>query len=508
MPPRHGKSELISKYAPAWFLGNFPHRKVMLASYNDLFAASWGRKAREVLKEEQDLFGIGLNPLTTGGGNWELQFTKEGRNAQGIMVTGGVGGGLTGKGAHLLIIDDPIKNAEEAQSAATREAHWEWWLSTVRTRLQKGAGVILVMTRWHEDDLAGRFLANDPHRDKHGNVLPDGVRREDVEGDEWDVLNLPGFAEAPDVPEHVMESWGEIDDVAFQAACDEWKADWRDDIGRRDGEVLWPEMFDGPWMEQTRRAQGVYWFSAMYQQRPSPASGLHFKRDTFQYYERTLAEGAAEAVYQLYRHDGTVELIGETYMRKFQTADCAASEDQNADYTVVSTWGVTPRSDVLLLNVDRQRRDTTRMPGFIKSCFHAAGNILFLGIERLGHGLNAIQALLNEGLPIVKLEADKDKLSRSIPAQVLYSNHKVFHPKHAHYLADFEDELLKFPNGKNDDQVDTVSYMAIKLPTLGSAAQPRSGNRDTQRPGVPERQHARRARRGKPLTGGVRNREF
>ena len=206
MPPRHGKSELISKYAPAWFLGNFPHKKVMLASYADTFAASWGRKAREVLDEESGLFGVRLDPVTTGGQEWNMLTTPQGRKARGVMVTAGVGGGLTGKGAHFLIIDDPVKNAEEAQSQAVRDAHWDWWVSTVRTRLQKGAGVVLVMTRWHEDDLAGRFLANDPLRDKYGNLLPDGERRTDVEGDHWEVLNLPAFAECPDPPSHVSEA--------------------------------------------------------------------------------------------------------------------------------------------------------------------------------------------------------------------------------------------------------------------------------------------------------------
>jgi predicted phage terminase large subunit-like protein len=504
MPPRHGKSELISKYAPAWFLGNFPHRKVMLASYADDFAQGWGRKAREVLLDNRELFGVELDPVTTGGKEWNMLRTREGRKARGVMTTAGVGGGLTGKGAHFLVIDDPVKNAEEAQSQRTRDAHWDWWVSTVRTRLQKGAGVVLVMTRWHEDDLAGRFLASDPLRDKDGVLLPEGERRLDVDGDHWELLNLPAFAEAGDPPADVREAWAGLDDSELELAEREWLAGWRDQIGRGDGDALWPDMFPAEWLEATAAAQGVYWFSAMYQQRPSPASGLHFKRDTFSYYD--VDESGAERVFRLYRPDGQVELVGENYVRKFQTVDCAASEEQGADFTVVSTWGVTPKSDVLWLHMDRQRRDTTRMPGFVESCYRAQAPMLFMAIERLGHGLNAIQHLLAKGLPIVKLEADRDKLSRSIPAQVLYGNRKCFHPRHAHWLDDAEDELVKFPNGAHDDIVDTVSYMAIRLPFVGSGGDVRSGS-SADRKGRTDSRAPVRRRRGRPLTAGLRDME-
>lgn len=432
----------------------------MLASYADTFASTWGRKAREVLHEESGLFGVTLDPVTTGGQEWNMLMTAQGRKARGVMVTAGVGGGLTGKGAHFLVIDDPVKNAEEAQSQTTRDAHWNWWLSTVRTRLQKGAGVILVMTRWHEDDLAGRFLANDPLRDKSGELLPEGERREDVDGDHWEVLNLPAFAEAPD---------DEVD-----------RESWRDAMGRAEGDVLWPEMFDADWMDQTRRAQGTYWFSAMYQQRPAPASGLHFKRDTFQYHDVEALNSAGEPIFTLYRKDGTVELVDSSYCQKYQTCDCAASEDEAADYTVVNSWYVTPQRDVLIDRVIQQRRDTTKMPGFLEQEFWMF-RPMWQGIERIGFGLNAIQVLLKKGLPIVKLEADRDKLSRSIPSQVLYSNGKVFHRKGAFWLSDFEDQMLKFPNASHDDMVDTVSYIGIKLPETGSGAMPRSSSNAEKR---------------------------
>lgn len=467
MPPRHGKSELISKYTPAWFLGNFPDKKVMLASYADTFAAQWGRKARDVLKEEADLFGRKINPETSGGQYWELV------GHDGVMVTAGVGGGLTGKGAHLLIIDDPVKNSEEAHSQKTRDAHWDWWQSTARTRTQKGAGVVLVMTRWHEDDLAGRMIANDPHRDKDGSALPPGVTRDDVEGDEWEVLNLPALA-GPD-----------------------------DALGRAPGQALWPEMFDESWMAQTRRASGAYWFSAMYQQSPSPADGMLFKRENFRYYERHSGEKLVSL-----QHDAGPALFDVSYGTRFQTIDVAASESEQADFTVISTWVVTPERHLLWWDCDWQQFDSTQTPGFVRRSY-MKHNPSFVAIERLGHGLNVIQTLIGEGLPIIRLEADRDKVSRALPVCARYEAHTVFHPVSPLFpsgcsVQEAEKQLLSFPNAKNDDIVDTVSYAGIKLPMLGVGGPARTESSRAKRG---ERDIRATGRRG-TITGGLLSDDF
>ena len=178
MPPRHGKSELISRFTPAWYLGTFPEHKVMLASYSDQFAASWGRSSREVMENVgPELWNLSVDQEAKGGQHWELVLPRGGRKVlrSGEMNTAGVGGGMTGKGANLLIIDDPIKNAVDAQSDVIREAQHDWWKSTARTRLQADASVILVMTRWHEDDLAGRFLTDNEEN--------------------WELINFPGICE-------------------------------------------------------------------------------------------------------------------------------------------------------------------------------------------------------------------------------------------------------------------------------------------------------------------------
>lgn len=217
-PPRHGKSEYVSKYLTSWYLGRWPDRRVILTSYEANFARSWGRKSRDVLREVGgELFGIRVSEEQHAAVDWEIEAHGGG------MVTSGVGGPLTGRGANLLIIDDPIKNAEEAVSQVYRDKQWDWWQSTADTRLEPGAVVVVIATRWHPDDLSGRLLA--------ASASGEGsrVRR----------IHLPAVAEA------------------------------NDELGRSEGEPLWPERFDSAALEKKKRGRDLYWWLSMYQQRPS-----------------------------------------------------------------------------------------------------------------------------------------------------------------------------------------------------------------------------------------------
>jgi predicted phage terminase large subunit-like protein len=451
MPPRHGKSELISRYTPAWFLGNFPDKKVMLASYADTFAAQWGRKSRELLDEwGPKLWGVRLSTDSKGGQQWEVAAKKGGKKADGVMVTAGVGGGLTGKGAHLLIIDDPVKNAEEAQSERIRQAHHDWWKSTARTRLQAGAGVILVMTRWHEDDLAGRLLADAAE-----------------DGDQWEILNLPGICEDKET----------------------------DPLHRDIGEALWPKFFDNEWMGQTKRAMGTYWFTAMYQQRPAPADGMLFKRQNFRYFQKHDVTDPTKGQLVTIHKDSGPLIFDTAYGTKFTTVDVAASEKEQADYTVAATWVKTVDNDLLLWDLERVQFDGPDLLPFLRRIYFEQRPALMC-IERLGFGLTIIQELLREGLPIVRLEPDKDKITRALPACARYEENRIFHPRGAYWVDDFESELLVFPNGKNDDQVDTVSYAALQLPFIGA------GTHSTLV------RHGISNGRGKTITGGLMAKEF
>ena len=234
LPPRHGKSMLVSHYFPAWYLGMFPDKRVILTAYEADFAATWGRKARDVLNEYgKPFYGIEVNDKSSAANRWDI------KGHSGGMITAGVGGPITGKGADILIIDDPVKNAEEANSATYRNKIWEWYKSTAYTRLEPDGSIILIMTRWHEDDLAGRIL----HQIDEG------------KGEKWEIINLPAIAEDHDI------------------------------LDRKVGEPLWPRRYDLKKLLDIKYNTGSYWWSAMYQQRPQPPEGGLLKRSWIKYYQ-------------------------------------------------------------------------------------------------------------------------------------------------------------------------------------------------------------------------------
>lgn len=217
-PPRHGKTELGTKAFPGWYLGTHPQHRVMLTAYGAELASGFGRRVRDDLTTYGEaVFGVKVNPASSAANRWDLL------DHTGGVVTAGVGGSLTGMGADLLIIDDPVKNQDEAQSETYRTRTWEWWTSTARTRLHPDGVVLVIQTRWHEDDLAGRLQRDLP---------PD-----------WEVVRLPALAESDDP------------------------------LGRAVGEALWPERYDAEALEQIRTAVGSYVWSALYQQRPAASDG-------------------------------------------------------------------------------------------------------------------------------------------------------------------------------------------------------------------------------------------
>ena len=237
MPPRHGKSNFISEWFPVWYLGTYPDHRVLLASYEADFAAEWGAKVRDHLTEHGHHFDIQVSELSHARHRFDIVAHKGG------MRCAGVGGPITGKGANLLIIDDPIKNDKEARSETHREHQWDWLLSTARTRLEPGGVMVIVMTPWHQDDLSGR------------------IRAGKLKGHPWVHVNFPAIA-VNDEPE----------------------------IGRKEGEPLWAERFDANALEEQRQGmlqegKGAFWWSALYQCDPQPDEGTVILRKYLRYYE-------------------------------------------------------------------------------------------------------------------------------------------------------------------------------------------------------------------------------
>lgn len=220
MPPRHGKSLTVSRLYPAWHIGRNPDHRAMLVSYGADLAQKHSRYVRNFLNAPlyQECFkGITLAPDSKAADAWDIAGHDGGMDAMGI------GGGATGKGAHLLIIDDPIKNREQAESQTWRDKVWDSYTDDLYTRLEPGGAVIVMATRWQEDDLIGRLLKN--------------------ESDKWHILNLPAIGS--------------------------------------DGEALWPERYPLPVLRDIERTLGPYAWSSEYQQSPTPAEGGIFKRAWF-----------------------------------------------------------------------------------------------------------------------------------------------------------------------------------------------------------------------------------
>ena len=228
-PPRHGKSTMCSELFPAWYLGNNSDHRVILTSYEAGFARTWGRRARDILVEHgPTLYDARISQSLSAASDWEIQ-----RRAGG-MLTAGIGGGILGRGADLFAIDDPVKNAQEARSPVSRESVWQWYTTTALTRLQPNAIQLLMMSRWNEDDLAGRLL-----------------KEMDKGGDQWEVLRFPALSKDEDG-----------NDVA-----------------------LWPSHYDVERLQEIRRTLGPYWWGAVYQQDPKTLEGGVFNLSWWQYRE-------------------------------------------------------------------------------------------------------------------------------------------------------------------------------------------------------------------------------
>lgn len=393
MPPRHGKSELASKYLPAWFLGTFPDKRVIMVGYGAKFAEEWGGKARGILREFGWMFGVDVSKTTQSKSEWGI----EGRS--GGMYAVGIDGSLTGRGADLLIIDDPIKNQEEAASEVYRDKHWEFWKAAAYTRLEPNGAAIVIQTRWHEDDLTGRILAH-----------------EEAFGEKWRKVILPAIAGDGDA------------------------------LGRKPGEALWPERYDESRLANIEKTSGSYWWSALYQQRPSPEGGLIFKREWF--------EIVPEAPGQI-----------ERAVRYWDKASTEAGGDYSVGALIVVRDGIFYVADVVRgqwSSLERNRiiQQTAEMD---KAMY---GSRLTIWVEQEpGSGGKesaelSIRQLAGYYVKSERVTGEKTTRWRPFAAQCEGRNVKLVRGS---WNYAFLDELCVAPNGVHDDQADAASGAFNKL---------------------------------------------
>jgi predicted phage terminase large subunit-like protein len=395
MPPRHGKSELASRRFPAWFLGRHPTKSIIAASYNSDLASDFGRQVRNIVMsgEYRPVFDAALAEDSRAANRWN---TVQG----GSYVAAGVGTAITGRGADILLIDDPVKDREEADSEVQRQKVWDWYTSTAYTRLAPGGRVIVIQTRWHEDDLSGRLLAEE----KRG-------------GDQWEVLELPAI--------------------------------------NAKGAALWPEFYP---IETLKRYQAVLpprdW-SALYQQRPAPDEGDYFKREWFRWYDEK-----------------------PKHLRVYGASDYAVTAD-GGDFTVHIVVGVDPDDNIYVLDIWRGQ---TASDAWIDAWIALVKQYKpLMWVEENGQIVKSIGPFLEKRIreeraycrrEQITSVADKPTRSRSMQART--SMGKVYFPQKADWLSAFTSELLVFPAGKNDDQVDAFGMIGRMLDELIPASVPKT----------------------------------
>lgn len=399
MPPGSAKSTYASLMFPAWWLARHPRSKIIAASHTAGLASSFGRSLRNMVQEHGDLLGYTVDPHRMAADDWATTDKSE-------YFALGVGGPIAGHRADLSIIDDPLKNREEADSETIRNSHWSWWKNDMFPRLKPGARVLLIMTRWHEDDLGGRLLDDA----KHG-------------GEEWSVLSLP------------ME------------------ARENDPLGRRPGEPLWSEWFTQDMRDQARRDPRVW--SALYQQEPAPDDGTYFLRE----YLRPVDSLPSRAM-----------------LRVYGASDYAVTAD-GGDYTVHVVIGVDHQSNLYLL--DLWRGQTGPEVWIEKFCdmvirWKPLGWAEETGQIRAGVGPFLHKRAL-ERQAYVARTAFPTRGDKAVRAQAIRGRMAMMglhYSAHASWRSDFEAELLAFPAGKHDDQVDALGLVGQLLDRIVNGPEP------------------------------------
>ena len=406
MPPRHSKSETMTKKFPAWIIGNNPDYEIIIASYSMDLARDFGKIARDTYREHSKngtgIFNNIIDRDKSAGDNWGIS------EHRGAVVSTGVGGSATGKGAHIAIIDDPFKNREDANSKLQRDKVWAWYQSTIRTRLAPGGGIIIIQTRWHEDDLVGRI----------------SKEMESGTGEVFESIVLPAIAEENDI------------------------------LGRNVGEALWEERYGLKELKNIKKAIGSREFAALYQQRPQIEDGGLFKRQYFKYFDidNDFIKTADKNVN-----------VKDCFC--FQTIDTAMSTRKNSDYTAIATFMCDREWNLYLIDLILERLEVPDQWNVIKE-FRNRYKLRFQAIESKSSGIGIIQQANREGMPLKELKADTDKMTRALNISVMFENGKVYFNKNLDKLFELEEELLKFPNALHDDAVDVCSYAGIVINDL------------------------------------------
>jgi predicted phage terminase large subunit-like protein len=400
VPPRHLKSLLASVAFPAWLLGHEPSKQILSVTYAQDLSDNLARKSRTLMTSPfyEGLFDTRLAKGRAAVSDFET-------TAGGARFSTSVGGVLTGRGADIIIIDDPLK-ADDALSETRRRSVNQWFDNTLRSRLnsQKRGAIIIVMQRLHADDLVA-------HVQQH---------------ESWDVLSFPAIAEQDETYDFVTP-YG------------------RRRIHRSTGDILQPAHLSPSDLESQRRGMTEYNFVAHYQQNPQPPSGIIVKWEWLKFYE-----------------PGD---LPKQFDQILQSWDTANKDTELSNFSVCTTWGLEDRR-LFLLNVYRHKLEFPDLKRAVRelAALHRARIVL---IEDKASGSSLIQELRAEHFSLVQAAPalDGDKVMRLRAQTAKIEGGFVLFPKQAHWLDAYLRELISFPNSKYDDQVDSTVF-ALAWSTL------------------------------------------
>jgi predicted phage terminase large subunit-like protein len=395
MPPRHTKSEFASYLLPAWFLGKYPGKKIIQTSNTAELAVGFGRKVRNLVDGETyaKVFpNVSLRHDSKAAGRWST-------NTNGEYFAIGVGGTVTGKGADLLIIDDPHSEQEAAlaaQDPAVYDKVYEWYSSGPRQRLQPGGSIVIVMTRWGKRDLTGQVIKASAQRG----------------GDEWEVVEFPAILPS--------------------------------------GNPLWPEFWSLKELSSLKEELPNPKWQAQYQQTPTSESSAIIKREWWQIWEDDSPP--------------SVDMI-------IQSWDTAFEKNSRADYSACTTWGVFHHPDdtgetqanLILLNAFRDRLEFPELKKRVLEQYKEWSPDGLI-IEKKASGAPLIYELRSMGIPVQEFTPTKgnDKITRLNAVSDLFASSRIWVPN-TNWAEEVVEEVASFPNGDNDDYVDSVSLALMRF---------------------------------------------
>ena len=410
LPPRHGKSMTVTESFPSFYLGKNPDKRVIAAAYSDGLATKFGRLNRNKFNEfSHDLFDVQLSDSNAATKDWGIQ------DRRGGMISTGIGGSITGQGADLMIIDDPIKNIKEAMSQTIRDNIWDEWEATLSTRLHDGASVIVIMTRWHEDDLIGRLLARSPRK--------------------WIRLRLPAIAEVEN-----------------------------DLLGREIGEPLCPELgFDKQWAKDKKTEVGSRTWASLFQQRPAPAGGNIFKREWIRYYVRS------EEQKRQWGLSDNVIVLPIHFDKEVQSWDCTFKATDTSDFVAGGVWA-RKKAQYFLLDQHHARMGFADTLKAIEAMSDKWPQARSKYIEDKANGSAVIEMLQKKISGIIPVNPDGGKEARAHAVSPLFEAGNVYlpHPNMCPWVNDVIEELVSFPNAAHDDLVDMTTQALNQLYTNNS----------------------------------------